>query len=162
MGLLGIGSQIEDNALVCIDEPEVCLHPEWQERYVHMLLKAFGNYTGCQFLIATHSPQIVAELPQSNCFVMDMDSGIAFESKDFSHKSVDFQLARVFKTPGHGNEYLTKIAVSLFTKIGRKLPLSDEELQHAELLRTLFDRLSEQDPLRDLIAAIDFSLGKDA
>ena len=30
MSMLGIASKIENGSLICIDEPEVCLHPAWQ------------------------------------------------------------------------------------------------------------------------------------
>ncbi|MGR2836454.1 AAA family ATPase, partial [Vibrio vulnificus] len=52
--LLGIASQIEDGSLICIDEPEISLHPEWQEEFIPLLESLFSNYTGCHFLIATH------------------------------------------------------------------------------------------------------------
>jgi predicted ATPase len=154
MGLLGIASQIEDNSLICIDEPEVCLHPEWQERYVHLLLETFSNRRGCQFIIATHSPQVVAELPQSNCFVMNMDDGKAIEAKKLSHRSVDFQLASVFRTPGRHNEFLNRIALNLFSRVSSSKIFHDEDHQSLELLEELFDTINHTDPLRDLIIAL--------
>lgn len=78
MSLMGIASQIRNNSLICIDEPEVCLHPEWQERYIELLHRTFSTYRGCHFLLATHSPQIVAQLPTANCYVMQMESGRLF------------------------------------------------------------------------------------
>ncbi len=68
ISILGIASQIEDNCIVCIDEPEICLHPEWQERYIKLLHSIFSMYSGCQFIIATHSPQIVSNLEPENSF----------------------------------------------------------------------------------------------
>ncbi|MFV8638081.1 AAA family ATPase [Ralstonia pseudosolanacearum] len=154
MGLLGIASEIEDGSLICIDEPEVCLHPEWQERYVHLLLETFSSRKECQFIIATHSPQVVAELPQANCFVMNMADGIAVGTESLSRRSIDFQLARVFDAPGHNNEFLNRTALNLFSRITSKKRLDDVELSDFELLKGVVGKLRDGDPLRDLIAAI--------
>ena len=154
MGLLGIASQIEDNSLICIDEPEVCLHPEWQEKYVHLLLEAFSNRRNCQFLIATHSPQVVAELPQSNCFVMNMADGKALDAKLLSHRSVDFQLASVFRTPGRHNEFLNRTALNLFSRVSSNKSFSEEDNHDLRLLEDLFATINQTDPLRESISAL--------
>lgn len=44
LSILGIASKIKDNSLICIDEPEICLHPEWQEKYIEILTQTFTNY----------------------------------------------------------------------------------------------------------------------
>lgn len=155
MGLLGIASQIEDYSLVCIDEPEVCLHPEWQERYVHLLLETFSSRRGCQFIIATHSPQVVAELPQSNCFVMNMADGHAKESRHLSRRSIDFQLASVFKTPGHNNEFLNRTAINLFARVSQKKMFEETDTESLHLLVQIKEAIHASDPLRDLISALE-------
>ncbi|TOO95411.1 ATP-binding protein, partial [Vibrio parahaemolyticus] len=66
---MGIISSIEDNALICIDEPEISLHPQWQEKFVDILNDSFSSYKGCHFIIATHSPLIVSDISSSNCCV---------------------------------------------------------------------------------------------
>ena len=155
MGLLGIASQIEDYSLVCIDEPEVCLHPEWQERYVHLLLETFSNRRGCQFIIATHSPQVVAELPQSNCFVMNMEDGHAKESRHLSRRSIDFQLASVFRAPGHNNEFLNRTAINLFARVSQKKIFEKADRESLQLLVQIKEAIRASDPLRDLIVALE-------
>jgi predicted ATPase len=155
MGLLGIASQIEDNSLICIDEPEVCLHPEWQERYVHLLIDTFSNRRNCQFIIATHSPQVVAELPNANCFVMNMADGRAIDARTFSHRSIDFQLASVFKTPGHHNEFLNRTAINLFARISKEKCLSASDESDLMFLNDLFGTVKIDDPLRELITALN-------
>lgn len=61
--LLSLASEIQDGSLVLIDEPELSLHPDWQIRYIDLLLDTFRGYRGCHFLIATHSPLVISELP---------------------------------------------------------------------------------------------------
>ena len=44
-------------AVVLIDEIDLHLHPKWQRQIVHKLTETFPR---CQFIAATHSPQVVA------------------------------------------------------------------------------------------------------
>lgn len=154
MAMLGIASQIEDQTLVCIDEPEVCLHPEWQERYIELLVTAFSNYSGCQFIIATHSPQIVSNLPEHNCNIMSMETGNFENSREYQHRSADYQLAAIFKAPGHRNEYLNRIALNTFVKVGRSKGFDREDMNTLELLNDNIESIRNSDPLHDLIIAL--------
>lgn len=155
MGLLGIGSHITDGSLICIDEPEVCLHPEWQEKYIELLFNTFRHYRGCHFLIATHSPQIVAQIPEGNCYVMSMEDGIARNASDYSQRSIDFQLAEVFNAPGFRNEYLSRIALNAFAKVSRTKRFDEQSLSDLAILRRMALEMRANDPLLDLIAALE-------
>ena len=46
------------NQIILIDEPELSLHPSWQNR-VLKLYENFANENNCQIIIATHSPHII-------------------------------------------------------------------------------------------------------
>lgn len=154
MGILGIASQIKHNSLICIDEPEICLHPEWQERYIKILMSTFNIYKGCHFIIATHSPQIISNLDPDNCYILYMESGEIINAKKVINNSVDFQLANVFNTPGYKNEYLTRIALNIFAKVGSKKMFDDDDLEKYNVL-TRFDKtLDKEDPVYGLIQAI--------
>lgn len=155
MGLLGIGSQLEDGALVLIDEPEVCLHPEWQERYIQLLSRIFSHHHGCHFIIATHSPQIVAQLPNENCYVMQMEDGVVHRSREFSKRSIDFQLATVFNAPGFKNEYLTRIALNLFVDVSKSRRFSPENTADLKILKNSIEKLRTDDPLLDIIYSVE-------
>lgn len=154
MGLLGIGSQLQDGALVCVDEPEICLHPEWQERYIQLFSKIFSHYKGCHFIIATHSPQMVAQLPERNCYVMDMETGVAHPSSEFARNSIDYQLATLFKAPGFKNEYLSRLALNIFMGVAKNKRFEDDELEQFKLLDTSYSQLREDDPLREIIETL--------
>ena len=154
MTMLGIGCRIENNALICIDEPELCLHPEWQEKFIEILFHTFSVFHGCHFLIATHSPQIIAQLPRGKCYVMAVETGIAKGAEDFSERSADFQLAEIFNAPGTRNEYLSRVALNLFARLSKSKTLNPESLEKLELLSRIFHKLKENDPLRDLIESI--------
>jgi energy-coupling factor transporter ATP-binding protein EcfA2 len=47
-------------SLVLIDEPEISLHVVWQQRFLEDLIK-ISELASAQFVIATHSPQIVGK-----------------------------------------------------------------------------------------------------
>lgn len=54
---------LNSNGIVLIDEIELHLHPSWQRKIGGFLTEIFPN---CQFIITTHSPQVLGELqPQS-------------------------------------------------------------------------------------------------
>lgn len=154
MGLLGIASQLQDNALICIDEPEVCLHPAWQERYIKLLSHIFSHYRGCHFIIATHSPQIVAQLPDDKCYVMDMEDGVARPSNEFANRSIDYQLAALFKAPGFKNEYLSRISLNIFIRISRDKKINPEIVEDYNTLVMAYDYLQADDPVRSIIESI--------
>ena len=47
---------LESEAIVLIDEVELHLHPEWQQRVLSDLVRTFPN---TQFIVSTHSPQVL-------------------------------------------------------------------------------------------------------
>jgi len=58
----------ERSATIVIDEIELHLHPRWQRVVVPRLLAAFP---GCQFIITTHSPQVVGSVDAESLFILD-------------------------------------------------------------------------------------------
>ena len=45
--------------VILIDEPEDSLHPSWQTRFISVLRRC-SALNDCQFILATHSPQIIS------------------------------------------------------------------------------------------------------
>lgn len=158
MALLGIASHIQDDALICIDEPEICLHPEWQEKYIELLMESFSSFKGCHFVIATHSPQIVSNLASQNCFVLDMQKGETVSAGEVNRKSADFQLANVFGAPGFKNEYLSREIVSALGVLGVGGELSKERLDVLYDIIELKDVIDIDDPVYKLISLLSDAL----
>jgi predicted ATP-dependent endonuclease of OLD family len=50
---------------VMIDEPELSMHVDWQQRLVASMVRVNPN---CQLLLATHSPEVMAEVPAESVF----------------------------------------------------------------------------------------------
>lgn len=151
MALLGIASHIRDGALICIDEPEICLHPEWQERYIQLLMTTFSQFHGCHFIIATHSPQIIAHLQGENCYVLDLENGTTQQASEINGRSADFQLAKVFRVPGERNEYLSRVFFNALRTLGSGEALSPESLKELYSLLSLKTGLNDEDPVKGLM-----------
>ncbi|WP_315388126.1 AAA family ATPase [uncultured Stenotrophomonas sp.] len=149
--ILGIAGSIQDNSLICIDEPEISLHPEWQTDVIGKLQRAFSGYTGCHFIIATHSPQIVAGLTTKNGFVLDLEEQQLHQSKDYANRSADFQLAQIFNAPGLNNEYLIRVSLSILSKLSKRQDLSPDDAEKISMLADIRESLSEVDPVRHLV-----------
>ncbi|MFT4302812.1 MAG: AAA family ATPase [Desulfovibrio sp.] len=54
--------------IILIDEIELHLHPKWQRTIIPGLLKTFPN---CQFLIASHSPQVLGEVQKESVWIIE-------------------------------------------------------------------------------------------
>ncbi len=153
LSILGIASKIKNNCLICIDEPEICLHPEWQKKYIEILISTFSNYNNCHFIIATHSPQIISKLNEDS-FIVDMESGELKNASEYINHSADFQLANIFNSPGFKNEYLSRIALNVFTKVSKRKVFDLDDLNKLELLRKQSVYLEEGDPVFNLFEVI--------
>ncbi|MGB5632205.1 MAG: AAA family ATPase, partial [Waterburya sp.] len=65
---------LQGEAIVLIDEIELHLHPEWQRNIISALKRTFPN---CQFIITTHSPQVLSHIQPKNIYVLEAtDEGI--------------------------------------------------------------------------------------
>lgn len=58
---------LEGEGIILIDEIELHLHPKWQRMIIPGLLKTFPN---CQFLIASHSPQVLGEVQKESVWII--------------------------------------------------------------------------------------------
>lgn len=67
---IGIMADIQRNSLVLIDEPENSSHPEWQMNYVGWIKEIFRKYNDSHFIIATHSPLILANMKASESTIV--------------------------------------------------------------------------------------------
>lgn len=158
--LLGISSVIENNSLVCIDEPEISLHPEWQEEIIQKLQEVFFETKGCHFLIATHSPQVVSGLKSKNGFILELENNITYKSIDYSKKSADYQLAKIFNSPGYNNEYILKLCFYFLSIIKEDKSLSEADIELLQELDNFRDNLKIDDPSLYLINQVQSFLGR--
>jgi len=72
--------------LVCIDEPEVGLHPDMLGELMQAILKNEGK---TQYVISTHSNLILNQLPVSDVIVFEKDDKNRTEVRDFRDKEYE-------------------------------------------------------------------------
>jgi len=60
------------NSIILIDEPEIALHPAWQQKIMSIYSRIGKNN---QFIVATHSPQILASVPYQNRIILHKRDG---------------------------------------------------------------------------------------
>jgi len=53
-------SELRDNCLILVDEPENSLHPSWQRAFMSELYDSISYFKNCQVVVATHSPLIAS------------------------------------------------------------------------------------------------------
>jgi len=61
---------LDGDGVILIDEIDLHLHPSWQRLMIPQLTKAFPN---CQFIITTHSPQVLSHVHHENIFLLKND-----------------------------------------------------------------------------------------
>ena len=61
------------DSIVLIDEPELSLHPSWQNKLIKIYQNIAQNYNN-QIIIATHSPNIIASTPNDSLFVLNKEN----------------------------------------------------------------------------------------
>jgi predicted ATP-binding protein involved in virulence len=63
--------------VILIDEIDLHLHPEWQRMILPSLERTFP---GCQFIVTTHSPQVISELETASLYILrDSSEGVTVE-----------------------------------------------------------------------------------
>lgn len=67
---IGIMADIKHDSLILIDEPENSSHPDWQMNYVDWVKDIFKEYRDCHFVIATHSPLILANMKSAESTIV--------------------------------------------------------------------------------------------
>ena len=70
-----ISSQINQDAIIlCIDEGENYLHPNWQKKYINYLYQFLKNNFSnkkIHFIVSSHSPFLVSDLPKENIIFLE-------------------------------------------------------------------------------------------
>lgn len=86
-------------AIMLVDEIDLHLHPTWQQRVLGDLMRTFPL---TQFIVTTHSPQVLTTVPRENIRVLDQDENglMRVRTPEFSplaHESGD-ALAKIMNT----------------------------------------------------------------
>ena len=85
-----------NNSIILIDEPELSLHPKWQQRIIEVYKKIGENN---QIIVATHSPHILGSVSNENIFILYRNENGKIEAKtgDELYSSYGQPVNRVLK-----------------------------------------------------------------
>ena len=120
---------INSNGIILIDEIEMHLHPSWQRRISKILVDTFPN---CQFIITTHSPQVLGELqPQEIRLLNNFEISIPSQSFGLDSNSILDNVQNTSKEP-----------LSLNSNISKKISEVSDLIEKSEF-QTARKRLSE-------------------
>ena len=68
---------LEGEGIILIDEIDLHLHPQWQRMVVGRLSSTFKN---CQFIVTTHSPQVLGEVDPENIHLLYSDPELGIQA----------------------------------------------------------------------------------
>lgn len=112
-----------ENTLFLFDEPDTYLHPSWQRNFIEDIsqLATVDGLTTSQFLITTHSPQLLGNADPTNCDVQIIEEG---------------EIVKI--TPKH---YGRDIGSILYEMMG----VESRNKNVAKSLSTLFNHIEDED-----------------
>lgn len=147
---LSVAAHLRDGSLVLIDEPETSLHPEWQSKYVHLMREVFEGYRGCHFVLSTHSPLIVADLPEGS-WVYSMDRASSVSAEELLGRSPDYVMARAFDVVGATNYYLRDVLANALRMVGERRIQSLEFAEELTELVRLTENLDGGEKIKQIV-----------
>jgi len=117
--------------IILIDEPELSLHPSWQNR-VLKIYENFAKQNNCQIIIATHSPHIIGSAKNKYLrFLVKKDNKIIV--KQLNNSPLDRDINTIVKTI-MGANYIPKELEELRKKYRE---FFDKELEHTSEAKEL-------------------------
>jgi predicted ATP-binding protein involved in virulence len=148
-----LADPLSGEAIILIDEIELHLHPLWQQRVLGDLRRTFPN---AQFIVSTHSPQVLTTIEPQHIIRLEATSGGVFAEQEtgptFGAKSGDVLEAVMHVDQRPENEFTQLLAEY------RKLIAADHaDSEKAKSLRTKLEGLSRDDPA---LAAADVEIAR--
>ncbi|OVZ84440.1 hypothetical protein CBW58_01475 [Yersinia frederiksenii] len=104
-----LDNPLDGNGIVLIDEVDMHLHPEWQRKVIKQLPKTFKN---CQFIVSTHSPQVMSEVKDSQLIILKSDSlgNVTSESPEQSYGLTSNEILNEVMLKNSNEKQLTRNA----------------------------------------------------
>jgi predicted ATP-binding protein involved in virulence len=126
--ILGINELVlKENSLALFDEPDTYLHPQWQRNFVNELETYIASSVNIEndYIITSHSPNIVAGIKKENLFVFK--NGQTKEIPFCSYgKNVESLLFDFFNVEGVRNKYVENLLREVQELVKKKEYNSDD------------------------------------
>lgn len=85
-----IRNEYDNNTvIILLDEAELSMHPEWQQKFIYVLIDSFGKIfpkISFQIILASHSPILISDLPKSNIIFLCKEDKNCRVDDSSSHK----------------------------------------------------------------------------
>ena len=140
---------LESEAIVLIDEVELHLHPEWQQRVLSDLARTFPN---TQFIVTTHSPQVLTTIKPQHIIGLNREEGEIAAGSASGHTTFGAKAGYVLDTVmgvderPPGNDLVNSLA-EYWNMVGA----GKGESAEASTLRARLEEMSPHEP--DLVKA---------
>lgn len=152
---------IDKESIVIIDEPEISLHPNWQNKFLHILKPLTESYSDNQYFIASHSHLMVSSLQKANSSIITLkkeDGEITVKNLDKINTfgwSAEQILFDVFGMVTDRNFYLSKMLQEIIDEMSKINP-NHNLIKELKIELSNFDRsgLNREDPLYAIIEKI--------
>lgn len=155
-------ANIKENSLVIIDEPEISLHPNWQNRFILALQPIFSNYPDAQYIIASHSHFMVSSLEKERSAIITLkrnnsellvsNLGKEINTLGWSAEQILFD---VFGMITDRNPYITDIISEIIEEMSKISPDNDKIDGLKTRLRDLdLHHLESNDPMKKILEGL--------
>lgn len=126
----------ETSGIIAIDDIDLHLHPSWQRQIIPTLRYVFPNI---QFILTTHSPQVLSNVPRENVFVLEDFKLVKHTPHTFGRdsNSILWELFGVRERPEEAQKD--------FSKLSRLLNDPEKEAEAKELLTKLSEKYGKDD-----------------
>ncbi|PZO41965.1 MAG: ATP-binding protein, partial [Pseudanabaena frigida] len=128
-------NKLEGEGIVLIDEIDLHLHPQWQRKLLPALTHTFPNI---QFIVTTHSPQVLSHLSRESVFLLE-DNKISDREIYTEGRDSNSILQDAFQLPKYEKEYENKLR-DIYHLID-----NDDGENAQELLEKLKEKRGEND-----------------
>jgi hypothetical protein len=161
--VIKIVANVQRKTTVLLDEPEISLHVAWQRQLPH-ILGEFSSQLGCSFVVATHSPVLIASASGLNdhCFVIE--NRTIQELKQEQRRSVEASLFEGFNTYTPYTHHIQERCAEIVSKVigeadedGNVHDTETAAIAQLGSLRSKLDAARSQGTVND-IALIDTAL----
>ena len=139
---------LESEAVVLIDEVDLHLHPEWQQRILVDLRRTFPN---TQFIVSTHSPQVLTTVQPRHILELRREDGRIVAGRP-SAPTYGAEAGSVLEAVMHVRERPAAEHNQFVKKLDEYMRLVDDgrgRSKEAMALRIELEKLSTRDPALD-------------
>lgn len=123
-----------NNSVILIDEPEISLHPSWQQK----IIKVYENIgENNQIIIATHSPHVIANIKAEQLRIMKKDeNGVSIVDNERINETYGHTIENVLKTTMEVENVRNE---DIASKLKNVLELLEKDLYETEKFKNNFE-----------------------